>query len=98
MSNNSSIRRLAGGTATIKDTEAVWEAMQSAVNHWKIEFATLVEVQTASIIANGNSNRSSEYFNPSNLIDVVSNYNERVICTVVMDYEEFEKEHTPRFL
>jgi hypothetical protein len=98
MANNSSVRRFVDGTATSNDTNNTWETLQSAVNHWQIEFATLVNAYTGTILANGNLNRSSQYFDPSSLVEAVVQNNERVICSIVMTYEEFAKEGAPRFL
>jgi hypothetical protein len=98
MANNSSIRKLADGTATSNETQSSWIQLQAAINHWEIEFATLVDVSDSLIIANGNNNRSSQYFNPSNIVDAVVESNERVVCTIVMSHEEFLLEDAPRFV
>jgi hypothetical protein len=98
MANNSSIRKLADGTAMSNETQSSWIQLQAAICHWEIEFATLVDANTSLIIANGNNNRSSQFFNPSNIVDAVVKSNERVVCTIVMSYEEFLKEGAPSFV
>ena len=83
-----------GQPLTPKLQQQVRQILQNEIQARDIEYATLVG-QDLRIIANANSNRTGELFNPNGLVSEVLTLPEQIKTSELLDWEELVRENPP---
>jgi hypothetical protein len=91
------LRKLAEGNGIISDYLETKELLTDQIEHWSIEYSTLVN-RNLTIVSSSNNYRWGETFDPSGVASKALDLNARIMVSVVMSYDEFMKEGSPRFL
>eukprot|EP00475_Leptophrys_vorax_P016231 TRINITY_DN2267_c0_g1_i5.p1 TRINITY_DN2267_c0_g1~~TRINITY_DN2267_c0_g1_i5.p1 ORF type:complete len:602 (-),score=163.50 TRINITY_DN2267_c0_g1_i5:899-2599(-) len=92
-----SYRRTVQGTEQPGDISDVVSSLREVMIARKIEFATLVN-RDSKIIACANNNRTGEIWDPSGVVNKTLELNTRIIVSVAMEWDDFMKEGSMRWL
>jgi hypothetical protein len=97
ITNTNAVRRVAAGNYSQDDFSTATEMISGQIDEWQIEYCTLVNA-SKHIIVGGNNNRSGELFDPSEIVSYALETKHRIFVSVTMEYGEFAKEGSKRFL
>ncbi|MEL7501408.1 MAG: GAF domain-containing protein [Cyanobacteria bacterium J06554_6] len=84
----------AGFVPTERQVNAVIDILQNEIEARNIEYATLVG-SDGTIIANANTDRRGEVFDPNGLVSKVFRSGEQIKVSTIVAWEELQKENPP---